>query len=178
MSETNLNTDIDNKYWFVLYTKPRQEFKAAIQLEAYQIEYYMPVITRLSKWSDRHKKIKEPLLKSYIFVKGKESERAAAVELPSIVRSVYYCGRPAKIHDYEIENLKFFVKEGHNYIVQEGLIKGTAVKINNGPFKDVTGIVVNDLNKRGIAVSIELLNRTVIAYFSNQHEIEILKEVI
>ena len=41
--------------------KTKNEFKAAKQLEAVGVEYYLPTIVKISQWSDRKKKITEPL---------------------------------------------------------------------------------------------------------------------
>ena len=63
------------KYWYVLYTKPRHEFKAEAQINSLNIESYLPTNTVIKQWSDRKKKITEPLFKSYIFRKFKRTRR-------------------------------------------------------------------------------------------------------
>jgi transcription antitermination factor NusG len=63
------------KYWFVLYTKPRHEFKAEEQIKSLNIEVYLPTTTVVKQWSDRKKKVTEPLFKSYIFIYADEKER-------------------------------------------------------------------------------------------------------
>jgi len=55
-----------DKFWFALYTKPRNEFKAEQQLIAAGITNYLPTVTLLKQWSDRKKKVTEPLLRGYI----------------------------------------------------------------------------------------------------------------
>jgi len=48
--------------------------------------------------------------------------------------------------------------------VIEGLDRGTLVEINSGPFKVIRGVIVNIDNKNHLAISIELINRTVIVH--------------
>ena len=57
-----------NKKWYVLYTKPRHEIKALERLTQNGFEVYCPMKTTLKQWSDRKKKVSEPLLPSYLFI--------------------------------------------------------------------------------------------------------------
>ena len=58
-----------NSNWHVLYTKPRHEIKTLERLAQNGFEVYCPMKTTLKQWSDRKKKVSEPLLPSYIFIK-------------------------------------------------------------------------------------------------------------
>jgi transcription antitermination factor NusG len=163
------------RFWFALYTKPRHEFKAESQLNLAMIQNYLPAITKLKQWSDRKKKITEPLLRGYIFILADEKERLQALEQQSIVRCVCERGRPAKIPEDQIENLRKFIREERDYIVHDGLIKGSRIRIKEGPFKDVEGVIIEEPGKKSIAVSIDLLNRTVITHITDDNIIEVLQ---
>lgn len=169
-----METSIGNKCWFALYTKPRQEFKAELQLKASGIEVYLPKITRLKQWSDRKKKVTEPLINSYIFIRSSEKERLLALEEDAIVRCVFDCGRPAKIPDDQMQNFIDFIKDEEDYFVINGIIKGAKVLIKDGPFTGVTGIVREEPCGKTVSVSIELLNRTVVARLSETAKLELL----
>jgi len=154
-----------NKHWYPLHTKPRQEFKAEQQLLLRGLEYYLPTITRLKQWSDRKKKITEPLFNGYIFIFGSEKERLAALQQNSIAHSVTFNGKPAYCHEWEIENLKKMLAEKREVSIQNTLIAGTKVKVIEGPFKDVEGFVsYTPNNERELAVTINLLKRSVVVY--------------
>lgn len=169
MSETKQGVQ---RNWLALYTKPKQEQKAELQIERYGIQVYLPMITRLSKWSDRTKKIREPLIKGYIFVYANEKERLQALENPSVVRCLLENGRPAVIPEYQIDNLKHFVKEEFEYKIVNAITPGMRVRIKSGAFKDVTGVIVQENGNNALAVSIELLNRTVLSYLSDLSIVE------
>ena len=94
------------KHWFALYTKPRHEFKAQVQIESENITCYLPTITKLKQWSDRKKKVTEPLFRGYIFIESSERERLVAVELNSIVKTIFFDGKPSIIPDNQINNLR------------------------------------------------------------------------
>lgn len=163
-------------FWFALYTKPRGEFKAAKQLESVGIEFYLPSITRISQWSDRKKKISEPLLRGYIFIFSNEKERILALEQASVVRCISERGRPAKIPEWQIDNLKRMLQTQADFIIKQGLARGIKVKIKEGPFQGVIGVVQEAEIGKSIVVSIDLLNRSVIAHLPKESVVEIIKE--
>lgn len=166
----------NGKTWFALYTKSRSEFKAAEQIESAGVELYLPVITKIKQWSDRKKKISEPLIRGYIFILANEKERLLSLEQPSVVRCVSERGKPARIPDWQIDNLKKMLSSESELLVKEGLVPGTQVKIKDGPFEGVIGTLQEIDNQKTLAVSIDLLNRTVIAYLPKESALEIIKK--
>lgn len=162
--------------WFALYTKPRNEFKAAEQIQEANVNYYLPSITRLKQWSDRKKKVTEPLLRGYIFIFANEKERLISLEQKSIVRCVFDQGRPARIPEWQIDNLKKMLETKADLLIKEGLVKGIKVLIKEGPFAGIIGTVQETDNGNTIAVSIDLLNRSVIAHLPQENIYEIINE--
>lgn len=161
-----MNQEIENKpdrKWFALYTKPRQEFQAASQLGEVGVEYYLPTLTKMKQWSDRKKKVTEPLFRGYIFIYATEKERLISVEREAVVRTIFFNGRPSIIPDNQIENLKKMLEEGDDIFVVEGLTEGSPVEIISGPLKGVEGIIIESpTDGKKLAIIIETLNRTVI----------------
>lgn len=159
-----INSEIpEKKYWYALYTKPRHEFKAESQITACGIENYLPKITRIKQWSDRKKKVTEALFSGYIFIRGREKERLISLEQQSVIRSIFFEGKPAIVPDWQIDNLKKMLAKTSDITVTDKLKVGTPVKIISGPFKDVEGIVYNTSNQEKIlAITIDLLRRSVL----------------
>lgn len=168
----------NEKTWFALYTKPRSEFKASQQLAGVEVEHYLPTITRLKQWSDRKKKVTEPLIRGYIFIYATENQRLASVEQPSIVRCVFDGGHPASIPEWQIDNIRKMLSLKSEIIVYNGIVSGTKVKIKNGPFEGVVGIVTNNEMGKSISISIDLLNRSVITRVPQGSELELVKETL
>lgn len=151
------------KKWYALYTKPRHEFKANEQISANDITTYLPTTTVIKQWSDRKKKITEPLFKSYIFINADENERNIALSSDSVVKTIFFNGKPAVIPDWEIENLKQILNSNQKVIVYNGLIQGTKVEIASGPMKGLEGVIsMVSKDEQTLSVSIEMLNRSVI----------------
>ena len=100
-----------NSKWHVLYTKPRHEIKALERLAQNGLEVYCPMKKTLKQWSDRKKKVSEPLLPSYIFIKITEKKRAIPLLDPSVLNYIFWLGKPAIIRDNEIDTLKGIISK-------------------------------------------------------------------
>ncbi|HEX9740458.1 MAG TPA: UpxY family transcription antiterminator [Ignavibacteriaceae bacterium] len=174
--KANTLSDINERWWFALYTKPRSEFKAAEQIDKAGIQYYLPSVTKVKQWSDRKKKVTEPLLKGYIFIYANERERIISLEQYSVVRCLTERGRAAKIPEWQINNLKKMLSTESDVLVKEGLVPGVKIKIKEGPFEGVIGVLREIDNEKTLAVSIDLLNRSVVAHLPKESIIEIIKD--
>jgi transcriptional antiterminator RfaH len=168
--------DLDERKWFALYSKPRQEFKAVVKLEASGVEFYFPTIKKTKQWHDRKKKVEEPLFGGYIFVHCDEKGRLAAMQNSSIVRTVCFEGKPAVIPDWEIENLKIFLSHSADVIVSDKIEEGTMVKITDGPFHDVVGVVIRKQEEKWLAVSINLLKRSIMVQLPQESVVKVLEK--
>ena len=162
-------------FWFALYTKPRNEFKAEQQLAAAGISNYLPTVTLVKQWSDRKKKVTEPLLRGYIFIYANEEGRLISLEQQSIVRCVFDVGRPARIPDWQIDNLRTMLETKLDIIVHKGIVRGAKVIIKDGPFEGIIGTVVEGETGKSISVAIDLLNRSVIARLPDESSLEAIR---
>lgn len=167
---------LTEKKWFVLYTKPKHELKAAIQIENIGVEYYLPTVTITKRWSDRKKKITEPIFKSYIFIYANEKERINSMEFKEIVRCVTFLGKPAVVPDWEIENLKSFIEHSNDLVVTDLISTGTKVRIVDGLFKDVIGIVSSINGENYLSVSVDMLHRSVSVKLPKESIIKIIEK--
>ena len=146
--------NLNNKKWFVLYTKPKHELKVKENLSSIDIESFCPTIVSDRIWSDRIKKVKEVIIKSIVFVKCPDSERKNVFDIPSTVRYLFYCGKPAEVLENEIEHLKKL--EENNYKINKDLSIGDMIfldKINQAGFvekktKSKTWVNLKNINIR------------------------------
>jgi transcription antitermination factor NusG len=161
--------------WYALYTKPRSEFKAAEQIKTAGVQYYLPTITEIRQWSDRKKKVAEPVLRGYIFIFANEKERIISLEQYSIVRCITEHGRPAKIPEWQIENLKSMLRHEVDFQIVDRLFPGTKVRIKEGPFEGIIGTIIDTENGKDVAISIDLLNRSVTTHLPKESNFEIIK---
>jgi transcription antitermination factor NusG len=148
---------IQKSKWHVLYTKPRHEIKALERLAQNGFEVYCPMKTTLKQWSDRKKKVSEPLLPSYIFIKTTEKEREIPLKDPSVLNYIFWLGKPAIVRDSEINTLKGIINKEK---VQEfEIIKlktGDKIEIKKGLIKSKNAIIKTVSNNYVTAELIEL----------------------
>lgn len=152
---------LNTTHWYALYTKPRNEKKVAEKLADLGIEVYCPLVTTVKVWSDRKKKIKEPLFKSYVFVKINDHQRDVVFQSHGVVRYVFWLGKPAVIRDAEILAIQDFlqhteIKEGHR-IEFEYLQE---LDVLSGPFKGQKGKYLQK-NKNRLILLIESLGMVI-----------------
>ncbi|MBK7629502.1 MAG: UpxY family transcription antiterminator [Ignavibacteriales bacterium] len=159
------------KYWYVLYTHSRCEFKVEESFKAQGITVFLPVKKAIKKWSDRAKEIISPLFTGYIFINATEKERLISLENKQVTRCLSDAGKPSIVPDWQIENLQKMIIVNPRINVIDGFYKGTLVEINSGPFKGIRGVIVNIDNKSHLAISIELINRTVLVHLNSETSI-------
>ncbi|MBI5807245.1 MAG: UpxY family transcription antiterminator [Ignavibacteriales bacterium] len=157
-----MNTETNNeKKWFALYTKPKHEFKAEEELRKLSIDCYLPTIIVKRRWKDRKKKIITPLFTSYIFIYATEIERRYSLALDSIIKTVCFQGKPAVIPEEQIESIRIMVNNNDDIILSDKIVKGAKVKITEGPFKDIVGVVINVNSENYLYISLDILNRSI-----------------
>lgn len=134
----------ENDFWYVIYTRPRWEKKIAAILDQKGIENYCPLNKVERKWSDRKKTILEPLFKGYIFIKIEETKKWDIKQIDGIVNYVYWLGKPARVRQSEINNIKFFLKEFTSVeVINSKIVIKDAVIINEGVLMNYKGMVID-----------------------------------
>lgn len=160
----------ERKQWFVLYTKSRQEKKVAERLREINIEVYCPLRKLTKQWSDRIKKVEEPLFSSYVFVHLLEAQREAVFQVPGVVRYLFWLGKPAIVKDQEIEKIKKWLNEfDHSLLSIKTIQPGDIVRVQTGALMDQRAGVIEKKGKKlkllleslGVIVSLDLNKNSV-----------------
>jgi len=149
------------KNWFVLYTKPRQELKVVDELSKIGINSYCPTVKMIKQYSDRKKKIEKPLIPSYIMVYIEESKRKSVFSIPGIVRYLFWLGKPAMVHENEINIMKKHLEGVYSSISISKLIIGQMYKISEGPLAGNKGKIV-EMKKNKVKLELASLGMTVV----------------
>jgi transcription antitermination factor NusG len=157
--------------WWVAKIKPRQEKALAFDFIQKNIEYYLPLITKITRRKDNNKPRKSilPLFAGYI------SFSADKNALPSI----WHTNRVVSI--LEIKHQKKFIGElsaiysalDLNIPLEpcESLYaEGTAVHVRSGPFRGIRGIIVKTQNSNKLIISLEGLGQAALAIDSSMVE--------
>ena len=156
----------DQRYWHALYVRSRAEKKVLWQLEDNGFTAYLPLVTQLKQWSDRKKKVEEPLFKSYVFVFSNEREYIPILNLYGVVKFVTFERKAVVVPENQILAIKKFVSdyergEEFKMMNEEELKVGQKVRIINGPMKGLTGTLKNIGNKRHLIVYIDVVGQSI-----------------
>jgi transcription antitermination factor NusG len=143
--------------WYVLYTKPKWEKRAAEQLSKFGINCYCPMIKRVQQWSDRKKKVEVPLFNHYLFVQIAEKDKNLVFLSPGVVRYLFWLGKHAIVKDKEIETIKEWLNSGDSSEISVMQYQiGQKIKLDSGPFCEQNA-VVKDITKTHYVLILESL---------------------
>lgn len=152
----------NEKMWHALYVRPRSEKKVANELIDMGFEVYLPVITVVRQWSDRRKKVIEPLFKSYLFVRSNEKEYYTVRNVFGVVKFVVFEGKVANVPDNQIAAIKKYVREYEgedDTNVVSTLQEGQMVRITTGGMKGLVGRLVSFNGKKRLLINIETVGQ-------------------
>lgn len=148
---------LDLKYkWYVIYTLPRHEKKLSLALTIKGITNYCPTIKTIKQWSDRKKKVEEPLFRSYVFVNVSEKEYYDAIGTKGAVKYVSFGGKATPVRDEQIENIKSILSQNIDFKAStEQFKKGQKVEIEYGPMQGTKGEIISYSGKKYLILRIE-----------------------
>lgn len=149
--------------WYALYTQPRAEKKVYERLQKKNIEVYLPLEKKLRQWKDRKKWIKEPLIKSYIFVKINEKAYYEVLNTAGIIRFVSFSGKAAVIPEWQITSIKRLLESEHSFEVITGSFKkGDHIRVISGVLAGIEGELVSFNDEKIILIRIEHISHNII----------------
>lgn len=152
----------DVKYWHAIYVRSRAEKKVASQLEETGVETFLPLITRIKQWSDRKKKVEEPLFKSYVFVHSSKKQHIQILNVYGVLKFVSFEHEAVVVPDNQIIAVKRYIDnydEDERNIANAELQVGEMVRITNGPMQGLEGRLQSVKNKRQLIVHIEAVGQ-------------------
>lgn len=156
------NTETARPYWYAVYTRSKAERKVFAEFERLGVVSYLPMVNRIKQWSDRKKKVLEPLFRSYIFVLIHESDHFKVVQTEGVLKIVGFGRKPVRIPDQQIEAIRFYVNDiTHEEEVEpENLNIGQLVRVKHGPMEGLIGRLVRNKNKFRLIVMIDAVGKS------------------
>ena len=150
--------------WYVLYTKQRNERKIASLLEEKGIEVYCPLKESIRQWSDRKKKILEPVFPSYIFVHLTDYKKECNDVLITrgAVRFLWWLGKPGIVRDDEVNAIRNFLNSYRDVILTCLPEPGQYATVEEGPLKESVGKILQIRGNKAI-LRLESLKMNLIA---------------
>ena len=148
--------------WYVFYCASRAEKKAAEALRQKGYEVFLPLQTTVRQWSDRKKKVSEPLFKGYLFVRCTTHQFSAICSVQGIVAPVKIGAEWGRLRDEDQQAIQRFIEEGiFAETVSEKLVTGDRVTVTQGIFKGLKGHVTHHAGESFFYLSLDTLQLSV-----------------
>lgn len=151
------------KRWYAVYTKSRAEKKVNELLAGKGVEVYLPLQKTVKQWSDRKKRVEEPLFRSYIFVRIDYKDHVNVLKTTGIVCFVKFAGNAEPVPDSQIEAVKALLSGNIAFeVTNENLKIGDQVEIVMGPLKGLQGELTEYRGKRKVIIRIDAIGQNLI----------------
>ena len=136
--------DVPNLLWYAVYVRSRHEKKVHQMLLERELTSFLPLLETWKQWSDRKKKVSDPLFRGYVFVNiDMRKDHINVLDTEGVVKFIGIGKKPSVIGEKDIDWLRKLVREPDaiNGVVVS-LPAGQRVRVLAGPFKDMEGVVV------------------------------------
>jgi transcription antitermination factor NusG len=147
--------------WYALYLRSRFEKKVFKDLEEKNVESFLPLIEEVHVWSDRKRKVQEPLFRGYVFVKTDLLDRYTILEINGVVRFVGIKEKPSLIPEEQIEWLRRVIDKPEHVKREQYLDVGERVQVIAGPLKGVEGIIKQFRGETRVVISLASIVQSV-----------------
>ncbi len=164
----DVGKESDDSQWFAVWTRSRQEKSAAAVLETLGVSHFLPLKSEIRQWSDRKQTITVPLFSGYLFVRINPARdgRLEVLKTPGIVGFVGNQTGPLPIPDHQIEDIRTILDTRVTCEVLPLLNEGDCVRVVRGPLSGVEGRLVRSNSSTRLAISIEMINKSLIVSVS------------
>ncbi len=136
--------EVQGLRWYAVYVRSRYEKKVHQTLGEQEIISFLPLLDTWKQWSDRKKKVSEPLFRGYVFVNiDIRRDNINVLDTEGVVKFIGIKRTPSVIGEKDIDWLKKLVREPDSITRRVNTLPaGQRVRVLAGPFKDFEGVVV------------------------------------
>lgn len=164
--------------WYAVRTKPRHEKTVAKQLEMDGLESYLPVVRQARQWSDRVQQIDSPIFPGYVFLRVPDysSRKVQILRKPGVLGFVKDQRGATSIPDSELNAVRRLLSNRIPHASHPFLEIGQRIRIKDGVLRGVEGVLVEIGNRKGLVVSIELIQRALVIQLQG-YEVQVIEEI-
>jgi transcription antitermination factor NusG len=148
-----------DRNWWVMHTKPRQEKSLARDLLAREIPFYLPQVRKTSVVRGRKQTSHIPLFNSYVFVFADDVERHTSMTTNRIAHLIRVAN-PQEL-TRQLFDISRLVSAGAPLTMESRLKEGDPVRVKGGALAGVEGVVVARRRKCRLIVAVNLIQQGV-----------------
>ncbi|HDR50769.1 MAG TPA: UpxY family transcription antiterminator [Mariniphaga anaerophila] len=159
-AKINKNNSSENKVWYAVYTRSRTEKKVLAELEAKNIECFLPLQKQLRQWKDRKKWVEVPLIPGYCFVRITRKDYDRVLQIKNVVSYIIFERKAAVIPDNQIAYLRLVLSQS-DFEVEvsfENFTPGEQVEIIQTPLMGLRGELADVHGKSRFIVRLNSIN--------------------
>lgn len=125
---------------------------------------FLPLVTRVNRWSDRNQEVALPLFPGYVFVytTPDAEARVSVLRTNGVAHFVGSQGRGTPIPDKQIDNIRIILDQKIPFEPYPYLEVNQRVRIRGGALEGVEGVLVAKNADHSLLVSIDLIQRSVL----------------
>ena len=160
--------------WYAILARTGREKSGSLLLENAGYDCYLPVCRLMRQWSDRRKEFEVPLFPGYFFCRMNTQNRLPVLMTPGVIQIVGVGKTPIPVEDAEIAALQSVGERGLPTMPWPYMEVGNVVRIEQGPLRGLTGIIIKIKSGMKLVLSVSLLQRSVAvdidrSWISNAH---------
>jgi transcription antitermination factor NusG len=148
--------------WYVVRTRSRHEKTVRDQLVRRDVETFLPIAERWSRWKDRRKKVAFPLFPGYCFARFPLVERLRVLNVVGVADLIGTSGRPESVPDAEIEAIQRLASTTLQYDPHPFLAEGMDVEVVRGPLAGVRGKLLRKDRVTRLVLSVTLIRQAAV----------------
>lgn len=150
----------DRYPWWVAHVRSRQEKVLARECRLREIPFYLPLREHRNRRDPRHRISWLPLFPGYLFVRGDlEHERLELLRTNLCVNILGVLDQEGL--GLDLAQVRRLQEMGLPLRAHPELKEGSVVKIAEGPFEGMTGLVASVKGKNRFIVSVRFIHRSV-----------------
>jgi len=153
--------------WYVVQTKSRQEKAIARHLRESSISYYLPQHEREIKRARRTFRSYLPLFPGYVFLHGTPADRLFALRTDCALRILLVADQIG-LHR-ELEAIQRLLASGRPIVSHPFVSIGDSVRIVDGPFREVEGILIREKGAFHLIISVSFISASVAVEVNREH---------
>ena len=148
--------------WYVVRTRSRHEKIVKNQLVERDVETFLPLVERWSRWKDRTKKIAFPLFPGYCFARFSMLERLRVLSAVGVAGLVGTTGQPEAVPDAEIDAIQRLAATTLQYDPHPFLTEGMDVEVIHGPLAGVRGKLLRKDRVTRLVLAVTLIHQAAV----------------
>jgi transcription antitermination factor NusG len=146
--------------WCVLHTRPRTEKLVAERLVGAGIEHYLPLVVVRHTYAKSRIAFEKPLFPGYVFLRGGEDERLAALRTNKVVSTIRV-GDQMQL-ERELAQIRTAIAAGAALDVFPALGVGARCRVVSGPLAGLEGVITGEASRSRLFLSVTALGQSAV----------------